>query len=368
MSRQPAAVKPAPTKYPIPTGYLFTDYYSKGPLETLTIGDYGKRHNVKAAFLGYDRDIEGVPNMPCMPLSEKWVVTLSTQYGCRMKCSFCDVPKVPWRGNATEEDLRRQLYSAIAMFPECQYTERLNIHFARMGEPIFNPAVFSFSRWLHERKGRELRRDTGLRVETLHPVLTTSMPRKFGAFRERIIEWCRIKNETYFGQAGLQFSINSTDEGQRTEMFADQQMHLVDFARFARTMPTPVSRKYCLNFALADSFAVDAGRLKSLFDTDKFMVKLTPIHNNDACRDNGIATADGYDSFKPYSTVEADLRAEGFDVLVFIPSIDEEEGLVTCGNAVLGGSQTKPHSAVRIHGITRDERDADSTYVPGGER
>ena len=31
-----------------------------------------------------------------------------------------------------------------------------------------------------------------------------------------------------------------------------------------------------------------------------------------------------------------DLKAKGFDVLVFVPSIDEEHGLVTCGNAILG--------------------------------
>ena len=103
------------TKYTLPTGYLFTDDYSKGRLETLSIGDYGKPHNVKAAFLGYDRDIEGVPNTFCMPLSEKWVVTLSTQYGCPMKCTFCDVPKVTWRGNATHEDLQQQLYTAIGL-------------------------------------------------------------------------------------------------------------------------------------------------------------------------------------------------------------------------------------------------------------
>ena len=58
--------------YPIPTGYLFADDYSKGRLETLSIGDYGKRRNVKADFLGYTDEIHGVENGPCMPLSEKW--------------------------------------------------------------------------------------------------------------------------------------------------------------------------------------------------------------------------------------------------------------------------------------------------------
>jgi 23S rRNA (adenine2503-C2)-methyltransferase len=75
-------------KYPIPTGYLFTGSYSKAQLETLTIGDYGKHFNVKADFLGFNEKIAGVPNTHCMPLSEKWVVTVSTQYGCVMKCTF----------------------------------------------------------------------------------------------------------------------------------------------------------------------------------------------------------------------------------------------------------------------------------------
>lgn len=44
-------------KYPIPTGYLFVDDYSKGKLETLSIGDYGKSKNIKADFLGYTKKI-----------------------------------------------------------------------------------------------------------------------------------------------------------------------------------------------------------------------------------------------------------------------------------------------------------------------
>ena len=52
--------------------------------------------------------------------------------------------------------------------------------------------------------------------------------------------------------------------------------------------------------------------------------------------------------------VEEDLRNEGFDVLVFVPSIDEEDGLVTCGNLVLGGGKVKTDdNIIKIHGIKR---------------
>ena len=74
----------------LPTGYLFIDKYSKGKLETLSIGDYGKDKNVKAEFLGFNKEINGVANGATMPLTEKWVATLSTQYGCPMDC-VCSV-------------------------------------------------------------------------------------------------------------------------------------------------------------------------------------------------------------------------------------------------------------------------------------
>ncbi len=336
---------------PIPTGYLFTGDYSKGMLETLSIGDYGKKHNVKADFLGFNKDISGVPNTWCMPLSEKWVITLSTQYGCPMRCTFCDVPKVKWRGNAKFQDLKDQFYDALSLFPDVTYTERLNLHFARMGDPIFNNAVFDFAEWVIASKD-EIRRDTGLRMEVFHPVLTTSLPRKFKRLKENILRWCDIKNQLYNGQAGLQFSINSTSEAQRSEMFSNMQLPLDNLAYIADKMPDPISRKYCLNFAYSTDFEIDAARLRSLFDPEKFMVKITPIHNNNACRENDIKTIGGYDSYHPYAKPEKDLKDAGFDVLVFVPSMDEEQGLVTCGNAVLGGSKmTVDQSVIKIEGM-----------------
>lgn len=338
-------------KIAIPTGYLFTGDYSRGLLETLSIGDYGKSKNIKADFLGYNEIIEGVENGYCMPLSEKWVITLSTQYGCPMKCTFCDVPNLKFKGNATFDDLKNQLYNALSLFPDVTYTERLNIHFARMGEPIYNKDVLQFSRWMIANK-RQIQKDTGLRIEVIHPVLTTSLPKAFKRLEETILEWCDIKNDLYNGQAGFQFSINSTNPEQRSEMYQDMQISLEDLSKIADKMPEPISRKYCLNFAYSTDFEIDAEKIRRLFDPEKFMCKITPIHNNNACTSNGIETIGGYDSWQPYQKPEEDLRAAGFDVLVFVPSIDEEDGLVTCGNLVLGGSEIKTNSdVIKIRGL-----------------
>ena len=325
--------------YDIPTGHIFVDDYSLGELETLSIGDYGKERNVKADFLGLTNEINSVPNGHIKPLSEKWVITLSTQFGCPMKCTFCDVPKVGYKGNASLLDLKNQFLNGIKLYPQVKYTERLNIHFARMGEPVFNSVnVFDFVEWLFISK--HLLRDCyDLSIETIHPVFTTMCP-DINNTGSAIKYWVTtIKNLIYNGQAGLQLSINSTDEKQRNEMFQNKQKGLKEISEICDSLPKPIGRKYCLNFALADEYETDGQELAKMFDPDKFMVKITPIHNNSACQENGIVTSDGYHSYTPYKEAEQSFRDAGFDVLVFVPSMDEEKGLITCGNAVLSGEE-----------------------------
>ena len=78
-----------------------------------------------------------------LPLSQKWVITISTQYGCKMGCAFCDVPKVGYKGNISAKDLLAQVLYAIDDHPEITHTKRLNLHYARMGEPTWNKSVLS---------------------------------------------------------------------------------------------------------------------------------------------------------------------------------------------------------------------------------
>ena len=322
----------------LPTGKLFVHTYSKGELETLSIGDYGKSKNIKADFLGYTRELNGVANGDILPLQEKWVITVSTQYGCTMNCTFCDVPSINYKGNATVFDLQEQLYSAIRMYPNVKYTDRLNLHYARMGEPAHNAeAVLAFSKFIVGNKD-VIFEDTGLRIETLHPVFTTSCPKNVD-LKTILNKWCDIKNKDYNGQAGLQLSINSTNEEQRNEMFGNKSLSLKQISDIAKTLPNPLGRKYTLNFAYSTDYEIDGDKLAELFDPKFWMVKITPIHNNNACVKNGVETVDGYHSFTPYREPEESCKKAGFDVLIFVPSQDEEDGAVTCGNAIVAGSK-----------------------------
>jgi 23S rRNA (adenine2503-C2)-methyltransferase len=66
----------------VPTGNILIVKGDKGKLECVSLGDYGKENNLKADFLGLTREIEKVKSQKVMPLTDKGVVTVSTQYGC----------------------------------------------------------------------------------------------------------------------------------------------------------------------------------------------------------------------------------------------------------------------------------------------
>lgn len=320
-------------KITVPTGEIYTAQGEQGVLEFLTVGDYGKAANIKADFLGITRELNGVPNGEVQPLTEKWVVTISTQYGCSMGCKFCDVPKVGSGRNATRGDMVHEVLAALCQHPEIKDTKRLNIHFARMGEPTFNRAVLTAA--------AEMR--TATRVHfghsvLIHPVVSTMLPAANQRLEDFLNDWCRhIKNEIYGGDAGLQFSINSTDDEQRDYLFSGNSLPLAQIAYLADRLPKPQGRKYTLNFALADDSIIEGRRLAELFDPDRWICKITPLHRTTSAEDNNIRTTGGYEAFTPYKAVEDDLKAHGFDVIVFVPSYDEDNGLITCGNAILSG-------------------------------
>lgn len=318
----------------VPTGSISIMQGDHGLLEFVNLGDYGKERNIKADFLGLNRDINGVENGSIMSLEEKWVITLSTQYGCTQACKFCDVPLLKFRGNATYNDLKNQLILAVKQHPEITATKRLNIHFARMGEPTYNENILDFVQDLES----IVKENTQLINFHLHPVLTTMLPYNLyenGKLLEYLNKWCDIKNNLFKGEAGLQLSLNSTDESQRDYLFSNGSVHLKDFLMICEELPKPRGRKYCLNVILSDKTIIDVNLLSKTVNKKNFMIKITPIHNTKSCKENNITTTDGYSNYLPYKDLERKLVAEGFDVLVFIPSAEEEEGLITCGNLIL---------------------------------
>lgn len=311
------------------TGAIFCD--TKANLEYLYVGDYGQSANIKANFLGLTEEINRVEHHP-VDLTDKMVVTISTQKGCQMHCMFCDCPKVGFYGNVSRDELINEVVKAIE-FSGCVYTKRFNLHLARMGEPSLNATnVLAFLRYDLVNTV-----NTKMKADVIHPVFTTMMPKRVGAasLYEILDDFCDIKNNVYDGEAGLQLSINSTDEGQRRKLFRGCSLSLREISMIAQALPMPKGRKYTLNFPVTDQTILDPKVLSSLFDKEKFIVKITPIHETKEANANGISTPEGYYKYDVYRKFEQPLLDEGWDVIVFIPSKEEDEDRITCGNALL---------------------------------
>lgn len=311
------------------TGAIFCD--TEKMLEWLYVGDYGKENNIKANFLGLTKEINSVPHHE-VNLEDKMVVTISTQKGCPMKCRFCDCPKVSFGGNATREELSFEVEHAIKA-SGCKHTRRFNLHLARMGEPSLNADnVIAFL-------CQDLRDivKQNMSADVIHPVFTTMLPKSIGKAKMAGIlqAFCDLKNHLYDGEAGLQLSINSTDDAQRNRLFGDASLQLEEIAEIAAYLPNPKGRKYTLNFPVADDTILDAEELDYLFDKSKFIVKITPVHNTDTAMKNAVVTHGGYDTYKVYKKFEYPLLDRGWDVIVFVPSKEEDEDRITCGNALL---------------------------------
>jgi 23S rRNA (adenine2503-C2)-methyltransferase len=304
----------------VPTGQILIVEGQYGKLECLSIGDYGKDVN-----LNQHKKVE---HTKLLPLTEKWVCTISSQYGCSMGCRFCDVPLVGKGVNASLDDLMGQIMTVTETHTEVRTTKRFNIHYARMGEPTWNLTVLNSA----------ILAKQALPYFHVHPVVSTMMPWRNRNLETFIRMWCHIKNDYYEGEAGLQLSINSTDPEERRKMFGGNTLELPDIGLLMERMPFPKGRKYTLNFAIA-GYTIDAGFLAGVFNPEHFICKLTPMHKTQTATKLGIKTEGDYTESYPYEQDEENLKKAGFEVLTFIASREEDESRITCGNAILSDKE-----------------------------
>lgn len=303
------------------TGNIISD--EELGLEYLYVGDYGKENNIKASFLGYNKRIDKVEHKP-VNLEDKLVVTVSSQKGCPMECNFCDCPNLGFKGNASLPELLSEITSGIAL-SGVKHGSRLNIHYARMGEPTFNYDVIKSARIISNM--------FNCVFEEIHPVVSTMMPNNNRRLMEFLAAWTR-DGYLYGGSEGygLQFSINTLNEDDRNAMFRGKSLWLGEIGEIIDKLPYPKGRKYTLNFAVTSKSNLDPDLMEKYFDKEKCIVKITPIHKTYS------AVAEGYEivtNFDVYEKFEQPLVDRGWDVIVFIPSKEEDEDRITCGNSLI---------------------------------
>lgn len=303
------------------TGCIISD--TELCLEYLYVGDYGKENNIKADFLGYTKRIEKVEHRP-VDITDKLVVTVSSQKGCPMKCNFCDCPKLGFHGNLSIYELVSEITTAISL-SKISNGKRLNVHFARMGEPTFNFNVIDAARIIGS-----MSNDTFMEY---HPVVSTMMPKNNKRLKEFLFGWTELFSiSDWNGGIGLQFSINTLDEEERNKMFDNKSLSLEEIGNIINELPMPIGRKYTLNFAVTSKSNLDVNLMNKYFDKNKCIVKITPIHETHEAVDNNYEIIT---DFNVYEKFEKPLVEDGWDVIVFIPSKEEDSDRITCGNSLI---------------------------------
>lgn len=308
------------------TGKIVTD--TDLTLEYLYVGDYGKENNIKASFLGYDKRIDKVEHKP-VDITDKLVVTVSSQKGCPMNCNFCDCPKLGFKGNATLPELITEIMSGVSL-SGIKHGQRLNVHYARMGEPTFNPNVITSAEFIAQMLMSD---NSDVTFDTYHPVVSTMMPKSNKNLKEFLHKWVTT-GFVYGGKDGfgLQFSINTLNENDRNEMFRNRSLSLQEISDIIKELPYPKKRKYTLNFAVTSKSNLDVDLMNKYFDKEKCIVKMTPIHETVEAVDEGYEIVHDFDVYEQF---EQPLVNDGWDVIVFVPSKEEDEDRITCGNSLI---------------------------------
>lgn len=306
-------------------------------LEYLYVGDYGKENNIKADFLGYTKRIDKVEHKD-VDITDKLVVTVSSQKGCPMRCNFCDCPKFGFKGNATEAELVSEITTAVAL-SGIKNGKRLNVHFARMGEPTFNYDVINAAITTARMMQMDyvLAKEHGtvfpVMFDEYHPVVSTMMPKSNRHLKNFLEDWV-LAGKRYGGYDGfgLQFSINTLDEEKRNAMFNNMSLSLQEIGDIIRDLPEPGARKFTLNFAVTSESNLDPKLMDKYFDKEKCIVKITPIHETKEAVKNGYEIVKNFDVYEKF---EKPLVEAGWQVIVFIPSEEEDKDRITCGNSLI---------------------------------
>jgi len=275
---------------------------------------------VYVADMGSGRYVEFVESVqPPIPRDEKWVLIISTLYGCPVGCGMCDAGG-DYQGLLSKEEIFTQIDHLIRLrFPDGEIPiPKLKIQFARMGEPALNPAVLDVLEELPSRYS----------APGLLPCLSTIAPSGSNLFFKRLRE---IKNRYYSdGRFQLQFSIHTTDQEKRDQLIPIRKWSFEEISRFGNSFKENGDRKITLNFALGKEMPVDVESLSNHFSPDTFLIKITPLNPTYRMQENGMTSYIDPEREDGYPLVD-ELKDHGYDVIVSIGEVEENRIGSNCG-------------------------------------
>ena len=260
---------------------------------------------------------------PPLPKEEKWVLIVSTLYGCPVHCSICDAGGW-YDGPLSETEIMGQIdYMITKYYPDRKIPcKKFKIQFARVGEPSLNPNV------LNVLESLPLKYD----APGLIPSISTVAPNGTDSFFDKLIT---IKENHYSnGRFQMQFSIHTTDPELRDKWIPIKKWSFNKIAEYGKRFYSPGDRKITLNFALAEEAPVSPTILTDFFDPKFFAIKITPVNPTLRAQQNKIV--DGFKQGLPDQshTLIDSLKEKGYDVIVSIGELEENKIGSNCGQYI----------------------------------
>lgn len=257
---------------------------------------------------------------PPFTRDQKWVLVISTLFGCPVDCKFCDAGG-NYKGKLSYDDLLFQVdYLIREKYPDLRVpSEKFKIQFARMGEPSFNPAVLQVLRDL----------PVLYDIPGFIPSLSTIAPKGTDSFFTDLME---IKKEKYASTFQLQFSIHSTGKAQRDELIPVRKWDFNEIAAYGKEFFDPGGRKITLNFALSTSTIIEPEVLLKHFTPEYFIIKLTPVNPTFKAVKNNMQTLINGDAKE--IEIKQKLEACGFQTILSIGEWEENKIGSNCGQYV----------------------------------
>lgn len=258
---------------------------------------------------------------------QKWLMTVSTQYGCPHKCQFCDVGNMAFCGNLSFKEISDQICMILDNTPYVKKCDKAKIGFARMGEPAHNlENVLNVIRYLPVISAGYDREFNWL------PCFNTILPRKCKFSPEEVlVRVTEVKENDYEGFLHFQLSCNSTDEEKRRELFGGSGiMSIEEIVAFFSDVEL-TNRTITLNFIVMKDVEVSVDKLKKMgLNADKFRVKLIPLNNTIAKQTNNLETFANYSNYEDLLALKDEFEKAGIPVVVDAIAKCEEAGLC-CG-------------------------------------
>ncbi|MDZ7860665.1 MAG: radical SAM protein [Candidatus Krumholzibacteriota bacterium] len=261
---------------------------------------------------------------PPIPREKKWVIIVSTLFGCPVGCKMCDAGG-DYSGKLTKGQITDQIDFLIRRrYPGGNVpAEKFKIQFSRMGEPALNSAVLDVLEELPKMYN----------APGLIPSLSTIAPAGSGDFFGRLSE---IKKRLYSkGKYQLQFSIHSTDIKQRDEVIPAAKWSFGEIAKYGEKFFEEGDRKLTLNFALAKDMAIDPFVLGKYFSPEKFLIKITPLNPTYKAAQNRLESfIDPQQPGPGNDNLIRKLRNAGYEVILSIGETRENRIGSNCGQYV----------------------------------